>query len=277
MRSDAFATLYFFQPLRRLFGRSDGLPILMYHSISDRRETVHPYYRTVTSPTVFEKHMQLLHENGYDTLGIHEAVNALEAPRPAGRKLVAITFDDGFEDFYSNAFPVLNRYGFTATMYLPTGFIGSSPLTFKGIDCLTWSQVRELANSGIEFGSHTVTHPQLKTLQEKEIQYELQASKDSIEQQLGRSVTSFAYPYAFPETDSSFIGVLRRSLLASGYSNGVCTVIGTNTADDELLLRRLPVNDCDHPNLLRAKLEGGYDWLRTVQRAWKIARRRAGS
>lgn len=249
----------------------------MYHSISNRQETVHPYYRTVTSPQIFAQHMQFLHENGYKTLGIGEAVEALKSPTRAGRKQVAITFDDGFRDFYTNAFPVLNKYGFTATMYLPTGFIGNSPESFNGMECMTWSQVRELSNAAIGFGSHTVTHPQLKTLQEKKIRHELQASKDTIEQQLSRPVTSFAYPYAFPETDTAFTEMLRRNLVESGYSDGVCTIVGTATnAHTKLFLRRLPTNSCDSPRLYELKLDGSYDWLHGFQAVSKMVRSRMG-
>ncbi len=74
---------------------------------------------------------------------------------------MVITFDDGFADFYTNAFPLLNRYGFSATVYLPTAYIGKSAREFKGVECLTWDQVRALDRAGVEFGSHTVSHPQL--------------------------------------------------------------------------------------------------------------------
>ena len=124
--------------------------------------------------------------------------------------------------------------------------------------------------AGTEFGSHTVTHPQLVSLAEKQVEYEVKVSKETIEQELGCTVASFSYPYAFPETNAAFVRMLRRNLQQAGYSHGVTTIIGTaGPSDDALLLPRLPVNSCDDRALLEAKLEGGYNWLHTAQAAFK--------
>jgi peptidoglycan/xylan/chitin deacetylase (PgdA/CDA1 family) len=270
-RADDLATRYFFHPLKALFPPGSRLPILMYHSISNREERAHPYYRTVTSPEVFAQHMHHLHENGYSTPGLQEAVGWLDAPRNGQGRPVVITFDDGFQDFYTNAFPILSRYGLGATMFLPTAYIGKTARTFKGADCMTWGQVRELREAGVEFGSHTVTHPQLKTLKDEEVQREIQQSREDIEQELGGAVTSFAYPYAFPETDRAFTARLRGHLQQSGYQTGVSTSIGrASQTDDKFFMRRLPVNSCDDSRLFAAKLDGGYDWLHAVQYASKL-------
>jgi peptidoglycan/xylan/chitin deacetylase (PgdA/CDA1 family) len=274
-RADAFATLYFFHPIKRLSPRSDRLPILMYHSISNRQERTHPYYRTVTAPEVFAQQMQYLHENEYSTLGLAEAVKWLEVPRSDGRRPVVITFDDGFQDFYTTAFPILSRHGFGAIMFLPTAYIGNVAQAFKETDCLTWRQVRELRASGIEFGSHTVSHPQLTTLVAADAEREVRASKDTIEQELGCTVKSFAYPYAFPEMNRRFITRLRGFLEQAGYENGVSTIIGTaDGTGDRFFMKRLPVNTCDDNSLLKAKLEGGYDWLHAAQYLAKLTSRR---
>jgi peptidoglycan/xylan/chitin deacetylase (PgdA/CDA1 family) len=265
-RADAFATLYFFHPLRRLFRQGARLPILMYHSISNREELTHPYYRTVTSPEVFAVQMQYLHQNGYSTVGLSEAVKWLEAPCNGCQRRVVITFDDGFQDFYTNAFPILSRYGFNATMFLPTAYIGKATQSFNGVKCLTWGEVRELRNVGVEFGSHTATHPQLKSLKDQDVQREVERSKKTLEEELDCAITSFAYPYAFPETDRAFTARLRSHLQEAGYETGVSTIIGTvNRADDRLFMRRLPVNSCDDCRLFEAKLDGAYDWLHAVQ------------
>ena len=89
---------------------------------------------------------------------------ALQSVPTRARKPVAITFDDGFQDFYTEAFPVLAQYGFSATMYLPTAFVGNPRRSFKSHPCMTWSEVREAYRAGIEFGSHTVSHPKLVEL-----------------------------------------------------------------------------------------------------------------
>jgi len=272
LRADALATLYLFHPLRRLFPGRPGIPILMYHSISNREERTHPYYRTVTTPEVFAQQMRFLHENGYSAVSVDEVVEILQGRRKITGRPVAITFDDGFQDFYTNAFPVLSRFGFTATMYLATGYIGRSPQSFMGVECMTWDQVRELRDASIHFGSHTVTHPQLRSLRNEDVQAELRRSKETIENKLGAPVSSFAYPYAFPETDRAFIAMLRQLLLDSGYRSGASTMIGTAANGQEaLFLPRLPVNSGDDPHLLGAKLGGGYDWLHWIQYAAKLS------
>ena len=156
LRTDSLATLYFFHPLARSVPRTGvRVPILMYHSVSEGdRSGTHPYYQTVTSPSVFARHMQFLSENGFTPIGVGDALNCLRAATRTVERPVVITFDDGYLDFYTNAFPILQRYGFTATMYLPTAYIGAEQ-RFNGLDCLTWSQVRELHQAGIEFGAHT--------------------------------------------------------------------------------------------------------------------------
>jgi peptidoglycan/xylan/chitin deacetylase (PgdA/CDA1 family) len=266
-RTDEFATLYVFDPLRKLFGGGRGVPVLMYHGISDAPERrAHPYYQTVTTPAAFARQMAWLHRNGFSTVDSSEIANAATT---AGReRRVAITFDDGFRDFYQHAYPVLRRYGFKATMYLPTAYIG---VTFKEQECLTWNEVRELHRGGIEFGSHTVTHPQLASLGADAVRYEVDASKKMIEDRLGCPVKSFAYPYAFPEADRAFTGRLRGFLQESGYDNGVCTTIGTvRPTSDRFFMKRLPVNSCDNDCLFEAKLAGSYDWLHSVQYVSKL-------
>jgi Polysaccharide deacetylase len=155
MRSDAFATLYFFHPLRRVLRMRGGLPILMYHSISTREECTHPYYRTVTSPEVFAQQMQYLHGNAYSTVGLDDVSRCLAGQPKTPPRPVVITFDDGFRDFYTHAFPILSEYGFTSTMFLPTAYIGKTTRSFKDVECLTWGEVRELQSAGVKFGSPT--------------------------------------------------------------------------------------------------------------------------
>lgn len=276
LRLDRLASLYLVHPLKRHgAGRRLRIPILMYHSISDEDEgRVHPYYRTATSPRVFSEQMGYLHANGYRTLNLEEAVGRLAEPR-SPQKWVVITFDDGYADFLQHAYPVLAGYGFTATVFLPTAYIGATTQCFKGRPCLTWSQVGELSRAGISFGSHTVTHPQLSLLADRELEYEIAGSKREIEDHLGGPIDSFAYPYAFPETQSAFLGRLRHWLCEAGYRNGVCTNIGSEDGRaDRLFMRRLPINSCDDLSLLAAKLNGAYDWLARPQRLAKVLKHR---
>jgi peptidoglycan/xylan/chitin deacetylase (PgdA/CDA1 family) len=281
LRIDRLTTLYVVDPiLRRTSADKSSISILMYHSIAGEDEPgIHPYYRTATAPSVFAAQMETLHQAGFSVTGLGEAIRRCSQP-DAEKSSVVITFDDGYHNFYANAFPVLDRYGFTATMFLPTAFIGESRLTFKGRGCLTWSEVRELRKHGISFGSHTVTHPQLHDCDANSIRDEIMGSKQTIEQKLGCSIQSFSYPYAFPETDNRFKVRLRDELCHAEYENGVCTTVGhPGPASDPYFLKRLPVNSDDDPQLFLAKLAGSYDWLAKPQYLVKMAKRwaRTGS
>ncbi len=276
VRADRIATLYFFRPVQRFLRRaSAGIPILMYHRISrDKEAGRRAYYKTCTDPTVFREQMAFLVGNGYETIGLEEAVRRLDGTTTQSKqKLVVLTFDDAYGDFYTEAFPVLSRLGYTATVFLPTEHIGETARIFNGTACLTWSQVRELWSAGIGFGSHTVTHPQLTTLRRAGVWEELRRSKQEIEDRLSAPIESFSYPYAFPEADFMFKQRLSDILTATGYKNGVSTIIGTaSPQSDHFFLARLPVNSDDDLALFRAKLEGAYDWLHSIQYTTKRLR-----
>jgi peptidoglycan/xylan/chitin deacetylase (PgdA/CDA1 family) len=96
-------------------------------------------------------------------------------------RYVVLTFDDGYLDFYTRAFPVLRQYSFTATVFLPTSYVGSSKPGLRGKKHLTWDMIKELSQSSIDFGSHTCSHSQLYKLSLDEIKSELQKSKETIE------------------------------------------------------------------------------------------------
>lgn len=277
LRLDSLLTLKVFQPLRSALPADCGgrLPVLMYHSISDRSEAgVSPYYRTVTRPEVFAGQMALLKLEGWEAVSLAAGLRALGSGEAGRRKIMAITFDDGFRDFLTAAFPVLRQHGFTATMYLSTAFIGEQPVQFKAHECLAWDDVAELHRAGIEFGSHTVNHSELVRLPWAEVEREVRDSKTEIERRLGARVASFAYPYAFPRAEREFVSRLRRLLGEAGYENCVTTDIGCVRAGSDLFaIPRLPANDCDDAELLKAKLAGAYDWLAVPQRVFKALKR----
>jgi peptidoglycan/xylan/chitin deacetylase (PgdA/CDA1 family) len=278
MRIDRTLTLALFGPLQRLVARDGGvsIPILMYHSVArDLDDAQRPYFRRVTSPEAFARQIALLRASGYASVTLSQALDALEAAGEGGAvrgaPKVVITFDDGFRDFCTEAFPILEQAGYTATVFLPSAFIGKPFIT--GRECLSAAEVRALADKGIEFGSHSVSHRPLVYLGADELGMELRDSKSAIEDVVGRAVTTFSYPYRFPEQNARFTTMFAQLLDECGYCGGVTTTIGRAGPQDDLrFLPRLPVNDCDDAPLLRAKLCGHYDWLRSGQRLRKRSR-----
>lgn len=273
MRWDRFFTLAAARPLARpMFAR---LPVLMYHSISDDPETgVNPYFKVCTSPARFADQMQWLADAGWRGVTLSEGLAALNAPAAQSSirnapsstarnaRLVVLTFDDGFKDFHSAAWPVLQQHGFTATMYLPSAFIGFKTRQFNGRNCLTWPEIDEMRRAGMEFGSHTVNHPRLVELRWPQIESELRDSRAELEQNIGCAMPHFAYPYGFPQAEKSFVRNLRQRMIDAGYSTNVTTIAGCTRVDhDPYLIPRLPANNDDDRSLFEAKLAGAYDWL----------------
>jgi peptidoglycan/xylan/chitin deacetylase (PgdA/CDA1 family) len=267
-RLDRLTTLYFGLPITKIMGPKNGtrVPILMYHSISENLfGKSHPYFHINTSPEVFLQQMRCLRQAGYRSIDLNELMKGFETGIDLAKSVV-ITFDDGYQDFLTDAMPVLKQCGFTATVFLATGRIQQTSMRLEGVDYLTWRDVRELHEEGIQFGSHTVTHPDLRCLGPEQIEYELGYSKEVIEQKLGVSVNSFAYPFAFPEENTDFTRLLLDELENQGFENGVTTILGrASLRHNRFFLPRLPVNSWDDQSFFRAKLEGGYDWLHWPQ------------
>jgi peptidoglycan/xylan/chitin deacetylase (PgdA/CDA1 family) len=206
--------------------------------------------------------MDLLAEKGYAGIDLEQALPFLRGDRPIDKPCVVITFDDGYRNVLLHAAPALQKHGFTATIFLPTAFISPARREFNQTECLTWDEVTALRAQGVRFGSHTVTHPKLYGLDWAEIEKQVRDSKNEIESRLGEPVTTFAYPYAFPQDDKVFTKRLHTLLRTAGYECCVTTWIGrAQPGDDLFTLKRLPVNGCDDRKLFSAKLEGAYDWL----------------
>lgn len=303
MRLDRFLTLYLFGLLtRRRPARGLRIPILMYHSISDAPESGHPYYWINTSPALFAQHMQFLHDHDYHVISLSAAValinqltdqpisrigqstnqravsqpdNVSTNPPPSSSRYAVLTFDDGYRDFLTNAFPVLQGHGFSATVFLPTAFIDNATPGLKGKRHLSWDEVRDLLSEGIAFGSHTANHPQLHDLKVQDVESEVRKSKQIIEQKTGCTVECLCYPYKFPEQDKRFVRMLVDILRQACYRSAVTTRVGSvHGPADTFRLKRLPVNSGDDLLFFRVKLQGGYDWIHQFQNLTKTFRRK---
>jgi peptidoglycan/xylan/chitin deacetylase (PgdA/CDA1 family) len=271
-RLDRAWTVAVAHPLSRFLNRNSAgqVPILMYHGISDEVGNRHPYFELNTSPRLFEEQMRYLHLNGYVAVDLAEALNAIHSGHRKAQPVV-ITFDDAYSNFYTQAFPVLKKYGFTATLFVITRFTRERRLLRNGREFMSWNDVKDVAAHGISVGSHSMTHPELRATAAAQLHEEVAGSKRCLEDKLGLPVRSFSYPYAFPEQDADFVALLRNLLKIEGYANGVSTIIGTaGRSHDPYFLPRLPINTYDDSRLFTAKLERGYDWLHAFQYANKL-------
>lgn len=187
------------------------ISVLMYHQIA-QIPAQHDLLGLTLPPQLFEQQMAYLHRAGYRSLGLDEAIRYWQKGRREPRKSFVLTFDDGYRDVYTNVWPILDRFGFTATIFLVVGRVGcQSDWDEHAAPLLSWAEVRELAHSGFTFGSHTLTHPQLPRLDDKQVAREIRQSKAIMEDQLGVEVNLFSYPY----TNSDLR--IQRMVTESGY------------------------------------------------------------
>jgi peptidoglycan/xylan/chitin deacetylase (PgdA/CDA1 family) len=137
-------------------------------------------------------------------LGFERIISFLAESKFAGGKIsgrlkesdIALTFDDGWLDFYQNAFPILRKYRFSATIFVVTNYIGkNSAWDYQKKRHLDWRQIQELSDSGIEFGSHSASHRDLRNLNDRELDNELAGSKAILEDKLGLPIRYLSYPF----------------------------------------------------------------------------------
>ena len=229
--------------------------ILMYHMISEPKTAAEIKY--ACPPKQFEQHLQMLLSSGFKPISINAIEDYYLHQTPLPDKAFLISFDDGFEDNYSNAFPILQRYKITAVIYLATGLVGKtnqwmSKLTFSERKMLTWTQIKDMASQGIDFGSHTVSHPRLTELDDGNVNKELIKSKQLIEDQLGIECRHFAYPYGLLTEKTSEL------VQQAGFKTACSTRSGfNNTERNPLILHRIEVYGDDSTWKLKLKIRFG--------------------
>jgi peptidoglycan/xylan/chitin deacetylase (PgdA/CDA1 family) len=218
----------------------------MYHEIADTTATPS---RLAVSPDVFADQLAYLRDAGFNTITAGELAAILAGgPGELPERPVVLTFDDGYEDFYSQGLPLLKQNDFTGTIFMTTGWIGKEGGEKR---MLNWRELAEVEQAGIEIGAHTVKHPQLDQLPEKLIREELYASKSLLEDHLGQAVPGLAYPFGY--SNPKVRQVARELGYVYGYAVGNAL---TTSAAGEFTLPRLTVRRATTMNEFRNMVNG---------------------
>jgi peptidoglycan/xylan/chitin deacetylase (PgdA/CDA1 family) len=223
---------------------------MIKNALSQRERAVHVSQKT------FERQIRILSRKGYYSLSLEELYRSFVQGESLPKKSVIITFDDGYLDNYELAFPVLKKYGFTATIFIPTDLVDrDNHNTFKDRYLMSWKEIREMHGNGIFFASHTATHPRLTELSNNEIRIELTRSKKKLEDFFDKECNFVAYPYG------KFNQQVKDLALEAGYKGACSTKIGLNRpSDDMMTLKRISIIDLDNPSrLLRKVMFGLWD------------------
>lgn len=229
---------------------------LMLHSIADPQSAEEAAY--YLSPQRFHIFMRRFQQAGYTTASIAQWLQG-----ELRRNQVLLTFDDGYDDLYDQLLPLVLQHRYTPVIFLVADRIGSSNLWdqangLRARNLLTLDQIRELQRHGVEFGSHTLTHPWLPSLSDHDLERELRDSKAKLEDLLGVEVSTFAYPYG---------GVDRRvrsAVAAAGYKLAFTTLPGTNLWNDPLCQNRADINDNCSLRDFNTALRTGYGFRQSL-------------
>lgn len=217
------------------------VPILMYHYIRVAEEGDTLGYNLSVTPDDFERHLRMLEDNDYVTIKMSDLADpdksAISQAIYDKKKPIILTFDDGYADAYTSAFPLLQKYDFIGTFYIIRNYVGRS-------EYMNQNQIDELAKAGMEIGSHSLTHPNLASLDDESQEKQISESK--------QGATTFCYP-AGKYNDATI-----RIIEERGYTTAVTTNFGIANQDSNLLeLRRVRVENGDS-EVLKNKIDAAY-------------------
>jgi len=212
--------------------RTLRVPILMYHYLSHPPAGANKYRVDLSvTPERFAQQLDYLAGAGYHVITLDDLVFALTQGRPLPPKPVILTFDDGYEDFYQNAFPILQAHHMTAIVFLITDFLNSNRPGY-----MSWAQVKVLKQAGIKFGAHSRNHADLRRRSTAYLVWQALGCTESFQAQLGEPARYIAYPSG--RYDQHVVDVFH----SAGYWAGLTTRQGKWHSSDRLFdLRRVRI------------------------------------
>lgn len=209
---------------------SNGIPVLLYHHVSEDKRDLP---RLTVTPGEFERHMALLKNAGFETISPQQFLAYMNhEPVTLPEKPILITFDDGYEDNYLNAFPILRQFDFSAVIFM----VG---VNLDRDGRLSSKQIEEMSAYGISFGGHSMTHRDLTVLQGQELLSETKEIKKTLRKVTDKDVLFFSYPYGYYNLATW------EATAAAGYQAAFTVLPGLNHPDRDnvYLLRRIPIYD----------------------------------
>lgn len=232
---------------------TERLPILMYHRIAPDGLEALSRYRV--DPAAFEEQLRYLRDANFYSVTLDMWRRAVALKRPLPGRAVLFTFDDGYEDFFTYAWPLLKRYGFTATVFLVAGLVGQTNHWDKQygevVSLLDWEQIRELRAEGVQFGAHSLTHSPLTAVSHANVVQECAQAMINLKTHLPTTIPALAYPYG--DTDPA----IQHLTGACGYVYGLTCRQSLSSLNDSLLaLPRLEIEGGMNLAQFIAKLNG---------------------
>jgi len=209
-------------------GRRLRIPSLMYHRLTSHPDP-HPCSMVLGQ---FRSQLKILRALGYRTVSPRDIARALRGGSPLPTRAISITFDDGYVDTFTAALPILKEFGFTAVCYVVADRVGQLSDWTEPAPLMGWPEIREWLAAGMEVGSHSRTHRDLTVLSAVELQDEVAGSRKLLEDRLGSTVPTFAYPFTVHGPRE------REAVEAAGYEAGCA---GVKLHDSIFALSRVEV------------------------------------
>jgi len=190
----------------------------MYHYVSEPPAGADAVRRDLSvSPVQFEEQLFYLQRAGYTSITLEDLLLHLTTGHPLPPKPIILTFDDGYADNYTYAFPLLRQYGFCGTFFVITGYLDEGRAGY-----LTWQQAAEMQAKGMDIQAHSVSHPDLRTLTGESLRAQIWGASQAIVEHLHRPARFFCYPSGHYNADTI------AALKAAGYWGAVTTQAGVN-------------------------------------------------
>jgi len=230
-------------PAHRAVSDLQHVPILLYHHVDDQAGPWHV-------PKIdFAQQVAYLSESGFHSVSMADYTEAFQKSANLPEKSVILTFDDAYDDAYTNVFPLLKEYGLKGTFFIITGKVGQPGY-------LTWDQIGEMFQAGMEFGGHTVNHPFLTKLAEADAYLEMSQSRLDLQMHLGVPVVTFAYPY------NDHDAVLLKIAALAGYKSACIADLHTGDPEPDIYaIPRITISAGESMSVFQLVTSRGYRGL----------------